>query len=134
MKKYYTNNNIRPRASACFFPCITALLLIFMSCSVTRQINKQVKKIILPDTVISTGHTGISIYEPATGSYWYNYDATTYFVPASNTKLFSLYAGLKYLGDSLTAAKYSVVDNNLLNRLATPLFCTRILTGSHWQI
>lgn len=58
------------------------------------------------DSVIKTGHVGISIYEPATDTYWYNYDADKYFVPASNVKLFSMYAGMKYLGDSLVGIRY----------------------------
>ena len=65
-------------------------------------------KTLLQDSVISTGHIGISIYEPATNQYWYNYNATKYFVPSSNTKLFSLYAGMKYLGDSLKGIGYVV--------------------------
>jgi D-alanyl-D-alanine carboxypeptidase/D-alanyl-D-alanine-endopeptidase (penicillin-binding protein 4) len=63
---------------------------------------------LLQDSVISTGHIGISIYEPSTNTYWYNYNATKYFVPSSNTKLFTLYAGMKYLGDSLKGIKYDM--------------------------
>jgi D-alanyl-D-alanine carboxypeptidase/D-alanyl-D-alanine-endopeptidase (penicillin-binding protein 4) len=48
---------------------------------------------------------GISIYEPATGKYWYNYNADKYFVPASNTKIPTCYAAMKYLGDSLVAGR-----------------------------
>jgi len=83
-----------------------SLLIILSSCSVTKQISKQANTILLKDTAISTGHIGISIYEPATNKYWYNYDATKYFIPASNTKLFTLYAGMKYLGDSLVGLRY----------------------------
>lgn len=36
------------------------------------------------------------------------------FIPASNTKLFTLYAGLKYLGDSLVAARYKIEDGTLM--------------------
>ena len=79
-------------------------LLFLSSCSVSKQISKQADTILLKDSAISTGHIGISIYEPATNTYWYNYNATKYFVPASNIKLFTLYAGMKYLGDSLVAA------------------------------
>ena len=79
--------------------------LFLSSCSVSKQINKQANTILLNDTAISTGHIGISIYEPATNTYWYNYNATKNFIPASNTKLFTLYAGMKYLGDSLVAAR-----------------------------
>lgn len=82
-----------------------SILFILSSCSVSHQISQSADKILLKDSAISTGHIGISIYEPAINSYWYNYDATKYFVPASNTKLFTLYAGMKYLGDSLIAGR-----------------------------
>jgi len=85
-----------------FVPCS---LFIFVSCSVSKQISKQADAILLKDSAITKGHIGISIYEPATNTYWYNHNATKYFVPASNTKLFTLYAGMKYLGDSLVAAR-----------------------------
>ena len=88
-----------------------SLLIILTSCSVNKQISKQANTILLKDSSIATGHIGISIYEPATGKYWYSYNDTHYFIPASNTKLFTLYAGMKYLGDSLVAARVSV-DNN----------------------
>ena len=90
-----------------------ALLIALSSCSVSKQIAKQANTILLSDTAISQGHIGISIYEPATGKYWYNYDATKYFVPASNTKLFTLYAGMKYLGDSLVAMRYKTVNDTI---------------------
>jgi len=86
---------------------------VFSSCSVSKQISKQAKEILINDTAVSQGHIGISIYEPATGKYWYNYQAEKYFVPASNTKLFSLYAGMKYLGDSLPGLRYSIENQNL---------------------
>ena len=47
------------------------------------------------------GQVGICVYDPAKATYIYNYQGDKYFIPASNTKLFTLYAGLKYLGDSL---------------------------------
>ncbi len=75
------------------------------SCSVSKQISNQAEKILLTDSAIRTGHIGISIYEPATGTYWYNYNADKNFIPSSNTKLFTLYAGMKYLGDSLVGMK-----------------------------
>ncbi len=86
---------------------LLVITLLFASCSVSKQISRQAKNILLQDTAINAGHIGISIYEPATGKYWYNYDATKYFVPASNVKLFSLYVGMKYLGDSLAGLRYT---------------------------
>src|SRR5687768_9804724 len=90
---------------------VTLLVLLLASCSVAKKIGKQADQVLLSDTAISTGHIGISIYEPATNSFWYNHNATKYFVPASNTKLFSLYAGLKYLGDSVPGLRYELDTN-----------------------
>ncbi|MEO6539669.1 MAG: hypothetical protein ABIN74_01715, partial [Ferruginibacter sp.] len=84
--------------SKAFLILNSSFLIGFCSCSVSKQISKQAQTILLNDTAIRSGHIGISIYEPATSKYWYNHDATNYFIPASNTKLFSLYAGMKYLG------------------------------------
>jgi serine-type D-Ala-D-Ala carboxypeptidase/endopeptidase (penicillin-binding protein 4) len=88
------------------------LCCILYSCNINKQIAKQAK-LLLADSAVATGNTGISIYDPATGKYLYNHNATQYFIPASNTKLFSLYAGMKYLGDSLVAATYHYEGNNL---------------------
>ena len=91
-----------------------SLLILLASCSVSKQIAKQADAILLKDSAASTGFIGISIYEPATGKYWYNYNATKYFTPASNTKLFTLYAGMKYLGDSLPGLRYTIIHDTLL--------------------
>lgn len=88
--------------------------LLLSSCSISKQICKQAERLLLKDSIINTGHIGISIYEPATNKYWYNYAATKYFVPASNVKLFSLYAGMKYLGDSLIGLRYQQKENELI--------------------
>jgi len=88
------------------FVFIVGSWMLLQSCSVSKQIHKQAQKILLQDTVINTGHIGISIYDPATNTYLYNYNADKYFVPASNVKLFTLYAGMKYLGDSLVGLRY----------------------------
>jgi serine-type D-Ala-D-Ala carboxypeptidase/endopeptidase (penicillin-binding protein 4) len=85
------------------------LLIALTSCSVTKQISKQANSTLLKDSAVNTGHIGISIYEPATQKYWYNHNATQYFIPASNTKLFTLYAGMKYLGDSLVGLRYNEI-------------------------
>jgi len=79
--------------------------LILCSCSVHKKINGQQISKLLNESAIATGQIGICVYEPATGKYLYNHNASKYFIPASNVKLFTLYAGLKYLGDSLPGLK-----------------------------
>lgn len=60
-----------------------------------------------------SAQVGICLFDPATATYKFNYQGDKYFMPASNTKLFSLYAGLKYLGDSLIGMRYRQTDTAL---------------------
>ena len=82
-----------------------SVLLFTSSCSISHKISKQAKLALFNDTIVRHAHIGISIYEPASSKYWYEYNPDKYFVPASNTKLFTLFAGMKYLGDSLPSFK-----------------------------
>lgn len=83
-----------------------SLLLIFSSCSVQQRIHKQTKKEFLANDNLSHAHFGISIFDPLSNKYIYNYQGEKYFVPASNTKIFTCYAGLKYLGDSIPGIRF----------------------------
>src|SRR5258708_10459352 len=89
----------------CFYRNYTLLFtfsfLIFTSCSLQIQISKSATRLIINDSSLRSAHVGISIFEPATNKYWYNYQGDHYFVPASNTKIPTCYAAMKYLGDSL---------------------------------
>jgi len=58
-------------------------------------------------------HIGISIYDPEEGKYLYSYNSDKYFLPSSNTKLFTLYAGLKILGDSLPGLKVTEYEDHI---------------------
>jgi len=96
------------------FFLILASTLLFYSCSPSRQIAKSAKENVLKIEALQTAHVGISIYEPATGKYWYNYQGDNYFIPASNTKLPACYAAMKYLGDSLIGLRYLDIDDSTL--------------------
>ena len=99
-------------SNQCFLIAISTCWLF--SCSINKELGKQANRILLKDSAIAAGHIGISIFEPATGKYWYNHNGDKYFVPASNTKLFSLYAGMKYLGDSLVGMKITQTNDALM--------------------
>lgn len=73
----------------------------FCSCRVTGQVSQKAVNAFLNDTAVRTGHAGISIYDLSSKKYLYNYNSEKNFLPSSNVKLFTLYAGMKYLGDSL---------------------------------
>jgi len=84
------------------FCLIDFLFFILPSCTVQKQIPKSANSL-LQVPPLATANVGISIYEPAADKYWFNYQGDHYFVPASNTKIPTCYAALKYLGDSLVA-------------------------------
>jgi D-alanyl-D-alanine carboxypeptidase/D-alanyl-D-alanine-endopeptidase (penicillin-binding protein 4) len=86
---------------------------IFCSCKVTGQVSQRSVDAFLNDTAVRTGHAGISIYDPSSKKYLYNYNAEKNFLPSSNVKLFTLYAGMKYLGDSIVAAEIFEASDTL---------------------
>lgn len=89
-----------------------------VACSPGRRIGKA-QQTLLKDTALAGAHAGISIYDPAANHYLYNYQGEHYFVPASNTKLFTCYAAMKYLGDSLVGLRYQNGCNNVINVSST---------------
>lgn len=84
------------------------LILAFLlsACHSSRNAEKSAYRNLLNDPAFAHAHTGISIYDPLRGSYLYNYQGDKYFVPASNTKIITLFAGMKWLGDSLPGLRY----------------------------
>ncbi len=84
------------------------------SSKLTAQITQKQIDVFLNDTAVSSGHVGISIYEPVTKKYLYNYNAEKNFTPSSNVKLFTMYAAMKYLGDSLVGLRYTEFPNNIV--------------------
>lgn len=85
--------------------------LFLISCSVSTKISKSAKRSVLNAAPLKTAHIGISVYDPAAGKYLYNYQGDKYFVPASNTKIPTCYAAMKYLGDSLVGLRYDINGN-----------------------
>ena len=90
------------------------LLIVLTSCSIQKQISKSAKETVLNAKALQTAHVGISIFEPATSKYLFNYQGDKYFVPASNTKLPTCYAAMKYLGDSLVGLRYAEEGDSIV--------------------
>lgn len=82
------------------------LALLLNACSPIQQIRKTANKTLFSDATLGDSHIGIAVLDPVENKYLYNYQAEKFFVPASNMKILSLYAGLKYLGDSLPGMLY----------------------------
>lgn len=78
------------------------------ACSPSKKIKRSASRYLFTDSALSTAHVGISIYQPKKDKYLYQHNADKYFVPASNVKIATLYAGLKYLGKRLPGIKYNI--------------------------
>src|SRR5688572_19409186 len=98
--------------------CILYSTFYISSCSIEKQISRSAQQVIT-DPSLKTAHVGISIYEPETGKRWYDHNGDKYFVPASNTKIPTCYAGMKYLGDSLIGLKWQNISDTAINIFAT---------------
>jgi D-alanyl-D-alanine carboxypeptidase/D-alanyl-D-alanine-endopeptidase (penicillin-binding protein 4) len=81
-----------------------------------KQYEKQSPLATMLDTskVFSGNITGFMLYDPETDSVIYSQYADKYFTPASNTKLFTFYAGLKILPDRLRGLDYVVCGDSLI--------------------
>lgn len=80
------------------------------------QISAQKKELIdqhLNSDFYSTQFTGFYLYDPITNEELYNYNGNKFFIPASNTKIFTLYTAMKMLNDSIPAFKYQLINDEL---------------------
>lgn len=80
---------------------------------VHAQIDKLASSTLLNDANVQLGHTGIAIFDATSKQFIYRYNSDKYFIPASTTKLFTLYAGLKNLKDSLAGIHYYDTNDTL---------------------
>lgn len=97
---------------------IICLLLIFSfvlntSCSVNRQLKTLVKTNFTHKDFLASANIGISVYNPSSKKFLYILNGDNYFIPASNTKLFTCYAAMKFLGDSLEGIRYYIEKDTL---------------------
>ncbi|MBA4054404.1 MAG: hypothetical protein C0490_06820, partial [Marivirga sp.] len=94
------------------------LLILFfvasalVSCSPisSRKLNKTFSS----TEKIFQDFTGFMIYDLDKKKSIYEYNADKYFIPASNTKIFTLFASLNILGDSVPALRYIETGDSLI--------------------
>lgn len=101
------------------FACTCMLFLT--GCSVSRNTSEAttayspavIKQQVEELSVLKQSFVGFALYDPQLDKMVVEHNADKYFVPASNTKLFTFYACLKMLGDSIPALKYKVQGDSL---------------------
>jgi D-alanyl-D-alanine carboxypeptidase/D-alanyl-D-alanine-endopeptidase (penicillin-binding protein 4) len=96
------------------FGLLIVLLFVISETNAQSTIigNGPLRKL-LENNELKSAHVGLYVYDDSSKKEIADYQSEKYFVPASNTKLFSLYAGMKYLGDSLVGISYLETDTAL---------------------
>ncbi len=88
------------------------IILCLVVVSAQAQKNNYFDRFII-DTLFKTAHLGVAIYDPAEKKYIHSYQADKYFVPASNTKIITAYAALKYLPDTVSIMAEDLYWNDM---------------------
>ncbi|MEM8966330.1 MAG: D-alanyl-D-alanine carboxypeptidase [Bacteroidota bacterium] len=97
-----------------------SLLVIFflsliVACATRPGVHsRELRSLIDESPVFQRSFTGFALYDAEQDEIIYEYQSDKYFTPASNTKIFTLYAGLKLLGDSIPALQYRRENNSLV--------------------
>lgn len=100
---------------------VMLLISSFYSCKSTYITRNISKKIDAP--FYDTQFTGLLVYNPQTKDTLFSYNADKYFTPASNTKIFTLYAALKCLPPQVPAFKYEVEQDTItIQGIGNPTF------------
>lgn len=92
------------------------LLLLITSCSSSKVLTAQLEETLEEFPAFKTGFSGVMVYDPVTKKMIFEHNSERYFTPASNTKLFTFYTGLKVLGDSAVGLEYYIKEDSLIFR------------------
>lgn len=101
--------------------------LFMTSCSVQHQISNIAGKELFADPALMNAHTGIYVYDASANKELYSNQGNKYFIPASNTKIATCYAAMRFLGDSLKGIRYTAVNDTVF------LYPTGDPTLLHWS-
>ncbi|MGN6395979.1 MAG: D-alanyl-D-alanine carboxypeptidase/D-alanyl-D-alanine-endopeptidase [Mucilaginibacter sp.] len=90
------------------------LLVFFCTSCAYNTRRAQIKRQFTHSALLRGHFTGFALFDLDNHKMVYELNSDKYFNPASNTKLFTFYASLKMLGDSIPALKYVVRNDSLI--------------------
>ncbi|MGV3508686.1 MAG: D-alanyl-D-alanine carboxypeptidase/D-alanyl-D-alanine-endopeptidase [Sphingobacteriaceae bacterium] len=76
--------------------------------------KRKIKKLIEKSEINKGHHIGFALYDQEKEKMIYAFNGDKYFIPASNTKLYTFYASLNMLGDSIPGLKYVTKGDSLI--------------------
>ncbi len=98
-----------------FTLCVLAIFAI--SCNTSKKATTSpttVASLMDTSSVLAQSFTGLFLYDFEKKQSLFEQNVNRYFTPASNTKLYTFYACLKTLGDSIPALRYVVQGDSLI--------------------
>lgn len=98
------------------------VLIFFTGCKTSEHVTpvpsekegNELGALFRSSDTFSDNFTGFMLYDPETEETIYAQNEKHYFTPASNTKLFTFYTGLKLLPDQIPALQYVVRGDSLI--------------------
>lgn len=102
VKKHRQKNRVR----AYILGFVGAGAMLFSALHAGAQTASELARLFNGSEVMSSHFVGFKLYDPRAKEVLYEQDADKYFTPASNTKLYTVYAALTLLGDSIPALRY----------------------------
>ena len=90
------------------------LMLLISSCSIQQKLASSADVFFLKESSMSSSHIGIAVFDPVQNKNIFSHQADKLFVPASNTKIVTCYAAMKYLPTKLPAAYLTENENAVL--------------------
>ncbi|WP_228027910.1 D-alanyl-D-alanine carboxypeptidase [Costertonia aggregata] len=86
---------------------------MIISCTSSKKTIQKKTKTVLAQSLFENQFTGFLVLNPYTQDTIYRKNHQKYFIPASNTKIFTLYTALELLGDTIPGLKYIVKNDTL---------------------
>lgn len=119
----FFTRNYNAAKHACILCSLLILISAASSCSYQKKIGSVSGETIFSKSEFKNAHVGIAVFDVNEQKFLYRKNSDKYFVPASNIKIPTLYAGLKYLGNQLPGIIYSeTADTIYLQPTGDPSF------------
>lgn len=87
---------------------------LLTSCSTEKRISRDLNKVFSSSTILKQYYAGFALYDMVAGRMLFEQHGDQYFTPASNTKLYTFYAGLKMIPDSIPSLRYIERGDSLI--------------------
>lgn len=95
-------------------PGLAIVLALFTFSCASLNNKRQIVKSLEAFEAKNQHHSGLVLFDVKTGEYLMDYHGSKYFTPASNTKIFTLFAATKILGDSIPGLYYLESGDSLI--------------------